>query len=661
VTHSGDQADIVVSFDVPANSDGTIVMLWAGHLAIGTSGWGTGLGAASISGAPFHMRTQQLDDSGNKNQDRSIQPAAIILPPSLTINKTADHSTVNAGEPIGYVVTLHNSGAGDATGVTLSDALPAGTGINWSLSATGTSIPAGIACAVGGSPPTETLSCGTDPATTGTFTLAAGATITLHVTSPTTAASCGTLRNSASAHSDNDGSPTVGPIDITINCPNVTIAKTPDSATATGGDTIGFTVTLSNTGAGDATGVTLSDPLPGGGGLNWSLVGTGTSIPSGIACAVSGTAPTQSLSCGTDPANTGTFTLPAGTTITLHVTSPTTAAECGSTVTNTATVTVGNGTGGSATASIDVTCPILSIHLAKDGPDLAHVGDTIHYTLTVTNGTDEPLFDITVTDPICNSAPVYQSGDTNDDQILQSGESWIYTCDHVVTLSDPDPLPNTAHVTAVDKLGRPTEAFASHTVDIIHPSISIVKTANPISGAPGDTVTYTYVVKNTGDTTLFNITVVDDKIVPSTIGTIAQLAPGQSVTLTKTTTLPGTAGALTNVGTASGTDVLGKTVSAHDNATVTVVLAVIIAKTGSNGFSTGLVGFLFIAVGVAMATRKERGRVRPAFATSSSVAGRGVMLAANRRSWRMRRRRGPTTRARLRWRRSQGPPMRDGP
>src|SRR5439155_6179798 len=149
----------------------------------------------------------------------------------------------------------------------------------------------------------------------------------------------------------------------------------------------------------------LSDSMPAGGGLNWSLSATGTSIPSGIACAVGGTAPNQSLSCGTDPATTGTFTLVAGATITLHVTSPTTAAECGSTVPNTASVTLSNGTGGSADASIDVTCPILSIHLAKDGPAVAHVGDTIHYTLTVTNGTDEPLFDITVTDPICNSAP----------------------------------------------------------------------------------------------------------------------------------------------------------------------------------------------------------------------------------------------------------------
>ena len=40
-------------------------------------------GAGQVSGAPWHMRTLQLDGAGNKNQDRSIQPSAIVgeLPP----------------------------------------------------------------------------------------------------------------------------------------------------------------------------------------------------------------------------------------------------------------------------------------------------------------------------------------------------------------------------------------------------------------------------------------------------------------------------------------------------------------------------------------------------------------------------------------------------
>ena len=76
--------DIVVRF----RSTGSAVLLaWGGHLAQSAywnrSTGGASDGAAMVSGAPWHMRTLQLDGAGNKNQDRSIQPSAIVgeLPP----------------------------------------------------------------------------------------------------------------------------------------------------------------------------------------------------------------------------------------------------------------------------------------------------------------------------------------------------------------------------------------------------------------------------------------------------------------------------------------------------------------------------------------------------------------------------------------------------
>src|SRR4029079_5459651 len=99
------------------------------------------------------------------------------------------------------------------------------------------------------------------------------------------------------------------------------------------------------------------------------------------------------------------------------------------------------------------------------------------------------------------------------------------------------------------------------------PAIQIVKTVDPISGNPGDTVTYTYVVTNTGDTTLYNVSVDDDVIVH--IGEIDQLDPGASETLTKDWVLPANQNppVVTNVGTATGKDVRGKTVKDHTAAT----------------------------------------------------------------------------------------------
>ncbi|RNM16230.1 DUF11 domain-containing protein, partial [Nocardioides pocheonensis] len=55
---------------------------------------------------------------------------------ALTLTKTADNATVNAGSQIGFTITATNSnaaGTGDATGVVINDPLPAGSGVDWSI------------------------------------------------------------------------------------------------------------------------------------------------------------------------------------------------------------------------------------------------------------------------------------------------------------------------------------------------------------------------------------------------------------------------------------------------------------------------------------------------------------------------------------------------
>src|SRR5262245_58455706 len=77
-------ADFVVKFKATRSA---VLLAWGGHLAQSaywdTSRGGPRDGASMVSGAPWHQRTLQLDGSGNKNQDRSIQPSAIVgeLPP----------------------------------------------------------------------------------------------------------------------------------------------------------------------------------------------------------------------------------------------------------------------------------------------------------------------------------------------------------------------------------------------------------------------------------------------------------------------------------------------------------------------------------------------------------------------------------------------------
>ena len=87
--HSGSASgNSTADFTVTFRSTGAAVLLaWGGHLAQSAfwnlAAGGERDGAGEVSGAPWHMRTLQLDGAGNKNQDRSIQPSAIVgeLPP----------------------------------------------------------------------------------------------------------------------------------------------------------------------------------------------------------------------------------------------------------------------------------------------------------------------------------------------------------------------------------------------------------------------------------------------------------------------------------------------------------------------------------------------------------------------------------------------------
>jgi uncharacterized repeat protein (TIGR01451 family) len=131
--------------------------------------------------------------------------------------------------------------------------------------------------------------------------------------------------------------------------PNISILKTANPVgPVNAGSNIGFDITVSNTGAAAASNVTIVDPLPAGGDLNWSL------SPAFTGCSITGAVGTQVLNCSFSSIAAG------GTVGPIHLTSATTAADCG-TVTNTATVFLGGLSGGTSTASVTVNCGALMI------------------------------------------------------------------------------------------------------------------------------------------------------------------------------------------------------------------------------------------------------------------------------------------------------------
>jgi uncharacterized repeat protein (TIGR01451 family) len=287
----------------------------------------------------------------------------------LSVTKTADAAAVNAGEQIGFTITVSNAGPGTATGVSLTDNLPGGSGVDWSIATQS----GGASCSITGSPPNEVLSCGGS-----SFNLASGANFSVHVTSPTTAASCKTYNNTANFTTANDGSSSDSD-SVTVNCGAIGIIKTADAPTVSAGDQIGFTITVTNTGAGNATGVMVTDTLPPGADLAW------TESPDVAEC---------SINAGVLSCDFGTLA-PNGTA-SVHVVSPTTKDDCGL-VDNTASVTTTNDGQAQDGDSVTVNCGAIGIIKTADAPTVS-AGDQIGFTITVTNTGAGTAKDVTMTD-----------------------------------------------------------------------------------------------------------------------------------------------------------------------------------------------------------------------------------------------------------------------
>jgi uncharacterized repeat protein (TIGR01451 family) len=341
--------------------------------------------------------TADFSGDGNNNPASSGcgEESVVINGASIHILKTPDAAQVSAGDQIGFTMTVWNSGAGDAKGVTLSDTLPTNAGLDWSIDSQGAGWNSTCAITAG------VLSCG--PVTVPAGTTQAASTFTVHIVSGTTAATggdcseTGLVDNTGSVATTNDGSDE-SCAEICVAAPAIHIVKTADAAQVNVGDPIGFTMTVSNDGIGDAHGVTLNDVLPSNPGLSWSIdsQGAGWNSTCAIAAGV--------LSCG--PVTVPAGTTQAASTFTVHITSATTGAtggDCPSTgvVDNTGSVTTSNDGSDESSASICVQA-MVDLSVTKSGsPATQTLGDgNITWTMVVTNNGPSEATGVTVADPM---------------------------------------------------------------------------------------------------------------------------------------------------------------------------------------------------------------------------------------------------------------------
>lgn len=209
-----------------------------------------------------------------------LQPNGFV-PIDLSIDKVVNGDPVVAGTQIDYTIDIVNAGPQPALNSTWNDSLPAGTRFVSLSTVTGWNC---TTPAVGAS---GNISCSNPSVAVGTSTFTLLVSVDANVVAGTSISNIATV-STGSPDLDlmNNTSTAQFTVSVESNL-SITLTDTPDPVTA--GTNLSYTATVSNAGPSDATGVSITLPLPPNTSLVSSTVsGGGSCSGSPIVCSVVG-------------------------------------------------------------------------------------------------------------------------------------------------------------------------------------------------------------------------------------------------------------------------------------------------------------------------------------------------------------------------------------
>jgi uncharacterized repeat protein (TIGR01451 family) len=343
----------------------------------------------------------------------------------------------------------------------------------------------------------------------------------------------GVIHNTATV---NGQTATSGPVTAsnTLSTPltktaSVTLVKSSNATAATKvGDTVTFQFLVTNTGNVTITSFTVSDPLSG---------------LSAISCGVSTLSPLASTTC------TATYTVKQADV------------DAG-VINNTATVNGQTAAAGPVTDTKSLSTPLtktpgVTIVKSSNATATTKVGDTVAFQFLVTNTGNVTITSFAVADPLPGLSAVNCGSTTS----LAPSASVSCSATYVVKQSDVDAgvILNTATVNGTTATAGPvTDSDTLSTPLTKTAAVTLVKTSNATSATKaGDTITYSFLVTNTGTVTITSFVVTDPlvSLSPVSCGGVTTLAPSASTTCTATYVVMQSdvdAGAIDNTATVNG-------------------------------------------------------------------------------------------------------------
>ncbi|WP_068773365.1 DUF11 domain-containing protein [Paenibacillus sp. FJAT-26967] len=423
-----------------------------------------------------------------------------INAPLVTVTKTANVTGAIVGDPITFTVAVQNTGLVDAGSTVFTDAIPAGT----TLVANSVTV-------------NGTVRTGADPSTGILLgTVGAGSTTTVvfrvTVTSLPSPAQISNLATASFSFQSVPGGPVISgsvpsnTVTIPVYQPVISLAKSASTSSATIGDTVTYTVTLTNSGSIRAA-ATFTDAIPAGSSfVAGSVTVRGVSQPAAN--------PAAGFSIGNLDAGGGSAIVTFQTVVS--------AIPSGGRLLNQAAASYTytppdgrtlSGSAASNTTSIPVSAPNVTVTKTASST-VAVVGDTVIYRITAVNNGIAAVTNVVVTDPIpAGSVLAAGSVTVNGTAVpaanpaagvpvgtIAAGASAVVTFSvNVTSLPSPAQLTDQATVSFTSGAFTGSSLSGTITLPVFQPIISAAKSVNTPSATVGATLTYTVTVRNTGN------------------------------------------------------------------------------------------------------------------------------------------------------------------
>jgi uncharacterized repeat protein (TIGR01451 family) len=434
---------------------------------------------------------------------------AISIPvyqPILSAVKSANTNNATVGDTVAYTISVSNTGNFGAA-LVLTDTIPAGTSfVPNSVIVNGSSVP------------------GVDPSTGIPINIVTSAIVTFSVVINSLPANQQLTNQASTTYSFvlPDGRTLTGALQsnivfVPVSTPNVTVVKSTSTVAAAVGETVTYTVVVTNSGLQTINNVLFSDPIPAGSSFNSGSV-TVNGAPRPTANPANGFALSPIA-----PGDSVTITFAVTVTQVLDPAQ----------LSNRSTVSFTSGAFSASSFSNTVITPIYqpSIGLAKTANTLnATVGDTVVYFLNVTNTGNWPAA-VTLLDQIPTGASfvpnsVIVNGNPQpgaspetgiDAGIVLPGNTVSVSVSLQVTvdaLPSPQQLVNQATAnysfTLPDGITRTGSQLSNLlTIPVSSPDVTVTKSTSAIDAVVGDVVTYTILITNNGLSPVNNVVMTD--------------------------------------------------------------------------------------------------------------------------------------------------------